>query len=739
MTTTLTFRGRLPGVACDPALPVVDQPVRLDVAGFVGYAERGPLNLPVPVEDMTQYAAIFGGDLALAQDDGKPVYAQLPTAVRAFFDNGGRRCYVVRVAGKHATAARFQVPGLQLWPAHGARKSAVVDAAWEGGWSEGVSVDTTLSRRLLRPSAGYTKRVGKADGVLHLRRGETLRVQPGDLLRLDLGPGHPRLFARVHRVDTAKSRLLIDQERAFAGGEAGVPITPEPGQLTALPTTVPTVVSVELLRFDLVVRQHTDSGARVLDRYTDLAFDSSSTPGGRPAWSDVLQPLAPASPDQTRSLVLRQNAASMQALDNHLAVPAAMPEPSAPLDLDAPIPAPLVSGSDDLDTFDPSRFVDGDLKGDTTFSLIAHADQLTWLSSSPRQLNGMHALLGVDEVALVAVPDAGQRGWTPVPTPPTDPAPPLPVVPPLDWSDFRCCADEPPLPLPVDPPPSPTEADLLPALDPVSDYLEDPLLAVQLALVTMCAARADQVGLLSVPRHYDMPAAIGWQAGLANNPLVSDASSAGASPLSFAGFWHPWVSVATGNSGTRAALRDIPPDGIVAGMIAARELARGAWIAPAGTPLSGVVRLADAVADADMVSLFNAHANLLVQHPGTFSALSAHTLSGNPQQLQVSIRRLLILLRKIALLLGAHYTFEVNNERFRQLVRMRFDRILGALVDRGALHAFRVVTDSSVNTFADQDAGRFIVVLQIAPTNPIEFITVTLVRSGEGLLEVLEG
>ncbi len=739
MTTALTFRGRLPGVACDPALPVVDQPVRLDVTGFVGYAERGPLDLAVPVEDMTQYAAIFGGDLALAQDDGKPVHAQLPTAVRAFFDNGGRRCYIVRVAGKQAVAARLQVPGLQLWPASGAPTSAAVAAAWEGSWSDGMSVDTLLSRQLLRPAAGYTKSTGTADGVLPMHPGETLGVQPGDLLALDLGPGHPRLFARVDQVDSATSRLLIDQERAFTGGDVGTPATPAPGQLTALPAAVPTVASVELLRFDLVVRQHTESGARVLDRRTDLAFHPSLDPVGHPGWSDILQPPAPAPPDLTRSLVLRQDTISMQALGTCLAVPVAMPEPSAPLDLDAPVPPPLVPGSDDLDTFDPTRFVDGDLGGDTVFNLIAHADQLTWLSNSPRQLRGIHALIDVDEVALVAVPDAGQRGWTPQSTPPTDPTPQPPVVPPLDWSHFRCCADQPPSPPPPEPPPSPTPVDGLPELDPVGDYLEEPLLAVQLALVTMCAARADQVALLSVPRHYDVPSALGWRDRLATNPRVSDASSAGPSPLSYAGFWHPWVSVATGNSGSRAVLRDIPPDGVAAGMIAARELARGAWIAPAGTPLSGVVRLADATTDADMVSLFNGHANLLVQHPGTFSALSAHTMSDNPQQLQLSIRRLLILLRKIALLLGGRYTFEVNNDRFRQLVRMRFDRILSALVDRGALHAFRVVTDGSVNTFEDQDAGRFIVVLQIAPTNPIEFITVTLVRSGAGLLEVLEG
>src|SRR4051795_9981004 len=95
----LTFRGRLPGVDCRPALPPADSPVRLDVAAFVGFAERGPLDRPVAVEDVHEYRAVFGGDMVLATDGGVPVYANLPGAVQAFFDNGGRRCHVVRVCG----------------------------------------------------------------------------------------------------------------------------------------------------------------------------------------------------------------------------------------------------------------------------------------------------------------------------------------------------------------------------------------------------------------------------------------------------------------------------------------------------------------------------------------------------------------------------------------------------------------------------------------------------------------
>lgn len=734
---TLTFRGRLPGVDCNPALPAVDQPVRLDVAGFVGFAERGPIDVAVPIEDMTQYAVVFGGDLPLAQDHGVPVYANLPTAVRTFFDNGGRRCYVVRVLGTAATAGRFAVPGLQVWTPTGATSPAAVAAAWEGSWSRGVSVDTMLSRTLLRPKGTYTRRSAGTDGVLPLSQGESLGVQAGDLVRLNLAPPRPDVFLRVASVDNGTSTLSIDTEIPFTINPAGAP-EPAPSLLASLPAVVPNVLGVELLRFDLVVRQHTAVDSRILDRRTDLAFGGGQPAPGRPSWTQVIQDLDARQPDLDRSLVLRQDAATMAALVGGLAIPVAMPTPDAPLDPAAPTPAALVDGKDDLGTFDAARMYDASLVADSIYSLLEHADQLIWVASPPK-LCGMHALIGIDEVALVALPDAGHRGWTPRPAAPPDVTPPSAVPPPIDWSDFHYCDENPPAPTAVPTPPAPTPIDLLPDLNPVIAYNEDPLRKAQVALVTMCAARADQVAILSVPAHYDLTSTLTWHTRFVAEQAISDGFSSAASPLSYASFWHPWVSVAVGQNDNRAVLRDLPPDGVVAGMIAARELARGAWIAPAGVPLADVVRLASPIAAKDATRLFDAHANLITQHPGTFSALSAHTLTGDPAQLQLSVRRLLILLRKIALLLGARYTFEINNDRFRQLVRMRFDRILGALVDRGALHAYAVVIDGAINTAEDQDDGRFIVSLQIAPTSPVEFITVTLVRSGSGLLEVLEG
>ena len=106
-TSTLTFHGRLPGVDCRPALPPAEQPIRGDIAAFVGFAERGPVDTPVPVVDYASFTAIFGGDYVLASEGGKPVYAALPAAVKAFFDNGGVRCYAVRVTGPNPATAQL--------------------------------------------------------------------------------------------------------------------------------------------------------------------------------------------------------------------------------------------------------------------------------------------------------------------------------------------------------------------------------------------------------------------------------------------------------------------------------------------------------------------------------------------------------------------------------------------------------------------------------------------------------
>jgi hypothetical protein len=383
-------------------------------------------------------------------------------------------------------------------------------------------------------------------------------------------------------------------------------------------------------------------------------------------------------------------------------------------------------------------FLDPDLRQESVDSLLTDADQLTVLAKKPRRLKGIHSLLAIDEVALVSVPDAVHLGWSPAvpPPPPAVPASP-PAAPPPDRSDFRdCTVPEAPEP-PVEEPPPPPPVATYPILDEPAGYDPTGLLEVHNGLIQMCAARNDMFAVLGVPRHFDTADVLAWLQRITADARPSQAGRIVLSPLSFAGFWHPWIRVVEPTTPALAPLREQPPDGAVCGTIAAHELRRGVWIAPAAVPLRGPVGLARALPGDDMVRLFDEHTNLLRAAPGSISAWSAHTLAADPTLGQVSVRRLIILLRKIALLEGGRYAFDPNTDRFRQLVRLRFERILAALTRLGALAAYQVVTDGSVNTPNDIDNGRLIVSLLVAPTIPIEFITISLVRAGEGLLDVV--
>ena len=82
----------------------MDEPVDVNphtVAAFVGRALRGPLNTPVLVRSFAQFTQRFGG-----------VWGQssLGPAVQQFFEHGGRRLYVVRVAN-NARGATVCLPG----------------------------------------------------------------------------------------------------------------------------------------------------------------------------------------------------------------------------------------------------------------------------------------------------------------------------------------------------------------------------------------------------------------------------------------------------------------------------------------------------------------------------------------------------------------------------------------------------------------------------------------------------
>jgi phage tail sheath protein FI len=98
----------------------------------------------------------------------------------------------------------------------------------------------------------------------------------------------------------------------------------------------------------------------------------------------------------------------------------------------------------------------------------------------------------------------------------------------------------------------------------------------------------------------------------------------------------------------------------------------------------------------------------------------------------------------LALRLGATYVFEPHSGAFRRAVQRGFEAMLEEMFGRGAFAgrttdtSFQVVTDEVLNPPHSVDQGRFIVELRIAPSQPLEFLTIRLVQTGDRTLVTQE-
>jgi hypothetical protein len=286
---------------------------------------------------------------------------------------------------------------------------------------------------------------------------------------------------------------------------------------------------------------------------------------------------------------------------------------------------------------------------------------------------------------------------------------------------------------------------------PISSYTPTTLLAMHRSLLRLCAARGDLMAVLSLPEHYREDEALAYVEVL--NSATAPAIAVGDALLpplggeetaaySYGSVYHPWL--VSRDKAASNALRSLPPEGAACGVLAARALARGAWIAPANEALRGVVALKPAVAPERRLDMQEAQINLVRQEPRGFVVLSADTLSLDVDLRPINVRRLLILLRRLALRLGTTYVFEPNDDAFRRLVQRGFEALLDDMFVRGAFAgatpatSFQVVTSTALNTRQSVEQGRFIVEIKVAPSLPLTFLTIRLLQSGDRTL-VTEG
>ncbi len=192
--------GQAPGAyyqTVDAGSPPVT-PLRTDIAAFVGIAERGPVDVPVPVESWQQLVSWFGGCTAVGF---------LAYAVRGFQENGGRRCWVVRVASKDpVTGCRPSAVSL----ADAAGPAWVIRASSPGTWGDQLTVTLRESNRA-QVHAGPHDRDGRwshVPSLAGLGRATLARVSQ---------PGSPSELRVVSAVDPTQGRVHWTHPEPGAG------------------------------------------------------------------------------------------------------------------------------------------------------------------------------------------------------------------------------------------------------------------------------------------------------------------------------------------------------------------------------------------------------------------------------------------------------------------------------------------------------------------------------------------
>jgi hypothetical protein len=161
--------------------------VRMDVAGFVGQAERGPLNFPQPLTSWGQFRDIFGDFTG---------YSYLAYSVFGFFRNGGVRCYVVRVAHEGSTRASTKLLGRGV-------EAVKVWAANEGAWGDALTVEVEAgsSRELVLTELAADVKKGDTNATFKAVAGLSgAGSQPQD---------EPDTVTLVHKRDPVREKLNI--------------------------------------------------------------------------------------------------------------------------------------------------------------------------------------------------------------------------------------------------------------------------------------------------------------------------------------------------------------------------------------------------------------------------------------------------------------------------------------------------------------------------------------------------
>lgn len=334
-----------------------------------------------------------------------------------------------------------------------------------------------------------------------------------------------------------------------------------------------------------------------------------------------------------------------------------------------------------------------------------HFWDATWVAGDDEPGDGVHCIAERRDVGILVAPDLYD---------------PRPLVPAADVTDPpTLCGPEfaPHEPLgPVVTPEAPVPGLDGLRLDPLVSGDLERIVRNQQQIVDFADASRELTVLLDVPLGLTHRRALTWRTRF-DSP--------------YAAAYHPWLDVAAPDD-RRDALVRLNPSAFAAGIVAARERRLGVQHGPANELAIGAVRVADVVPRDRHDELHVNGINVFVGERDGISLTGARTLSRRPLLRQLSVARLMTVLRLSLEREMQWAVFEPNDRELWAEVRRLVHAFLSRLYDAGAFRgattkeAFFVRCDDTTMTRNDLDNGRLVCLVGVAPAEPIEYIVLQM-------------
>ena len=191
-------------------------------------------------------------------------------------------------------------------------------------------------------------------------------------------------------------------------------------------------------------------------------------------------------------------------------------------------------------------------------------------------------------------------------------------------------------------------------------------------------------------------------------------------------FYYPWVKILDPITRKEIVL---PPSGFVAGIYARNDIERAVWKAPANEVVNGAIGFELMLNKAQQEVLNPEGINCFRYFEGRGMRLwGARTMSSDPEWKYVNVRRYFAYLEH-SIDKGTQWAvFEPNGERLWANVRRTIEDFLfnewqmGALLGDKPEKAYFVRCDRSTMTQNDLDNGRLVCLIGVAPLKPAEFV-----------------